>query len=91
MRYDMDHAAIRHIRFTSAAFVKPLEITGFPVVTLWVSSSVNDASLFVYLLMVDGEGRSYYISEGILRSVQIQSQGAAGSSRVNPGRLFWQS
>jgi len=68
LRYNQDGPDIHHIRFTSPPLRADAEITGFPIAKLWISSSKNDASLVVYLQIVDPSGRSYYISEGILRA-----------------------
>ncbi|MCP4106947.1 MAG: CocE/NonD family hydrolase, partial [Desulfobacteraceae bacterium] len=40
------------------------EITGHPVVHLWVSSTEDYGDLFVYLEDVDEEGNAYYVTEG---------------------------
>ncbi|MBT9137107.1 MAG: putative serine esterase [Firmicutes bacterium] len=46
-----------------------METTGYPVVTLCVSSTEDDATFFVYLEDVDESGVVRYITEGILREV----------------------
>lgn len=47
-------------------------VTGFPVVQLYVSSSTNDASLFVYLICIDTTGKPHYVTEVRHLYTQIQ-------------------
>jgi len=47
---------------------KDLEVTGHPVVSLYVSSSRDDGDFFVYLADVDESGKSLYVTEGQLRA-----------------------
>jgi putative CocE/NonD family hydrolase len=55
------------LSFTTAAFVQQTEMTGHATVQLHVSTSEHDAGLFVYLSEVDVRGRSWFITEGLLR------------------------
>lgn len=67
--YTMDGRGINRLRYTSAPLTAPLDVSGFPVVSLWVSSSNDDAALFVYLEAVDPRtGKGYYVTEGVLRA-----------------------
>jgi putative CocE/NonD family hydrolase len=45
-----------------------LEVTGHPVVDLWVSANQPDADVFVYLSDVAPDGTANYITEGQLRA-----------------------
>ncbi len=45
-----------------------LEVTGHPVVHLWLSTAAPDLDVFVYLEEVDAKGKSTYITEGDLRA-----------------------
>jgi len=56
------------LTYTTEALGEDLEITGHPVVHLWVSSTATDGDFFFYLEEVDGEGVSLYVSEGTLRA-----------------------
>ena len=56
------------LAYTTPPLAAPVEVTGHPVVHLWVSSSAPDADLFVYLEEVDGKGASRYVTEGMLRA-----------------------
>jgi len=46
-----------------------VEITGYPVVTLYVSSTAADGAFYVYLEDVDEKGRVIYATEGQLRAL----------------------
>lgn len=56
------------LTYTTETLMEDVEITGHPVVHLWVSSTATDGDFFVYLEEVDSEGFSHYISEGTLRA-----------------------
>jgi predicted acyl esterase len=45
-----------------------LEVTGHPVVHLWIGSDQRDADVFVYLSDVSPDGQVHYVTEGQLRS-----------------------
>lgn len=44
------------------------EVTGHPIVHLWVSSTADHGDIFVYLEDVDERGEAYYVTEGKLRA-----------------------
>lgn len=46
-----------------------MEVTGHPIVTLFVSSTANDGDFFVYLEDVDESGHVTYVTEGMLRAI----------------------
>ena len=54
--------------YTTPPLTSPVEVTGYPVVHLWLSSSAPDGDLFVYLEEVDAQGASRYVTEGMLRA-----------------------
>jgi hypothetical protein len=56
------------LTYTTDALEQDLEVTGHPVVYLWVSSPATDGDFFVYLEEVDAEGVSHYVTEGALRA-----------------------
>ncbi len=56
------------LTYTTAPLEADVEVTGHPVVHLWVTASEPDADFFVYLEEVDREGRSHYVTEGVLRA-----------------------
>ena len=62
---------------------KDTELTGHPVVTLWLRSSETDGQFFVYLETVDPDGRVRLLTEGQLRGIHRKV-----SSDTVPYRLF---
>ncbi|MCP4045437.1 MAG: CocE/NonD family hydrolase [Gammaproteobacteria bacterium] len=54
--------------YATAALQDDVEVTGHPVVRLWVSADAEDIDIFVYLEDVDESGRSLMVTEGQLRS-----------------------
>lgn len=57
------------LTYTSAPMAVDTEITGHPVVTLWVSSTESDGAFIVYLEDVAPDGTVRYLTEGQLRAV----------------------
>lgn len=55
------------LTFTSAPLDQDLEVTGSPVVTLFMRSTLEDGAVFVYLEDVAPDGSVRYIGEGQLR------------------------
>lgn len=55
------------LTFTSEPFDQDMELTGHAVVSLHAATSERDGSLFVYLSEVEADGRSRFITEGMLR------------------------
>jgi putative CocE/NonD family hydrolase len=53
--------------FTTEPFDAPVELTGHAVVSLRVSTSERDGSVFVYLSEVEADGNVRYVAEGGLR------------------------
>lgn len=60
------------LTYTSEPLPEALEITGHPVITLYVSSTANDGAFYVYLEDIDPQGEVLYITEGQLRSLHRQ-------------------
>lgn len=58
----------RALTYTSKPLAADLEVTGHPVVHLWLSSSASDGDVFVYLECVEPDGTSNYVTEGNLRA-----------------------
>jgi len=57
------------LTYTSAPFAADTEITGYPVISLWVTSTATDGAFFVYLEDVDEKGTVTYVTEGALRAL----------------------
>ena len=55
--------------YTSGPLGRDMEVTGHPVVTLFVSSTAEDGNFLAYLEDVDEEGRVRYVTEGGLRAI----------------------
>lgn len=77
------------LSYTSAALERPLEVTGHPMVTLFVTSSAGDGTFFVYLEDVDPQGRVTYLTEGQLRAIHRRLSGSPSPYRqAVPYRTF---
>ncbi len=57
------------LTYTSSPLEEDLEVTGHPVVTLYMTSTHEDGAVFVYLEDVTPDGRVLYIGEGQLRLI----------------------
>lgn len=55
------------ITYTTNALDNDIEMTGYPLLNLYLSSSCCDGAVFAYLEDIDEKGRVHYITEGILR------------------------
>ncbi len=68
VRYpDRGQQDARLLTYTSPPLERAIEVTGHPVVTLYISSTTDDGSVFVYLEDVDARSRVAYVTEGQLR------------------------
>jgi len=56
------------LTFTTPALPQAVQVTGHPVLHVWLSTAAPDLDLFVYLEEVDRQGNSTYITEGCLRA-----------------------
>jgi putative CocE/NonD family hydrolase len=56
------------LTYTTSPLEGDLEVTGHPVVHLWLNTQAPDLDVFVYLEEVSASGKSIYITEGILRA-----------------------
>lgn len=59
---------LKSLTYTTAPFTRDAELTGYPQVHLFASSTAKDQDFFVYLEEVDERGASTLITEGALRS-----------------------
>lgn len=57
----------RLLTYTSAPLEEDMEVTGHPVVTLFLTSTHEDGAVFAYLEDVAPDGRVRYLGEGQLR------------------------
>ena len=60
------------LTYTSPPLETDIEITGSPVVTLYVASTEDDGAFHIYLEDVAPDGRVTYLTEGILRAIHRQ-------------------
>jgi len=65
---DMKPNDQKALTFTSPPLTSNTEVTGHPVVHLWVTSTASDGDFFVYLEAVTETGFSQYITEGVVRA-----------------------
>jgi predicted acyl esterase len=65
LRNELDKKAIL---YETRPLAEGIEVTGHPVLRLWVSADRDDADIFVYLSDVDENGDVHYVAEGQLRS-----------------------
>jgi hypothetical protein len=56
------------LTYTTPPLEADVEVTGHPVVHLWLATGAPDLDVFVYLEEVDGKGKSTYVTEGNLRA-----------------------
>jgi hypothetical protein len=67
-RYALSANDRKALTYSTGPLGADLEVTGHPVVHLYVSCSHPDVDVFVYLEEVDERGESHYVSEGVLRA-----------------------
>lgn len=56
------------LTYTTRLLDSDVEVTGHPVIHLWVTSTASDGDFFVYLEEVHESGFSQYVTEGTLRA-----------------------
>ena len=75
--------------YTSAPLDEDREVTGHPIVTLYVSSTDTDGTFFAYLEDVHESGRVTYVTEGLLRALHRElSTERSPYTDVVPYRTF---
>ncbi len=65
------------LTYTTQPLAADMEITGYPIVDLFVTSTHTDGSFFVYLEDVDESGKVTYLTEGQLRALHRKISKAA--------------
>lgn len=65
---DMASNDKKGLTYTTPPLTEDMELTGHPILHLWLSSSTTDADVFAYLEQVDADGLSNYVTEGALRA-----------------------
>jgi putative CocE/NonD family hydrolase len=75
--------------YDTPALDRDFEVTGHPVITLYVASSAQDGAFFVYLEDVGPDGSVTYVTEGQLRALHRKlSTTPAPYRQVVPYRSF---
>lgn len=75
-------AARRMLVYHSPPLERDLEISGYPVIRLFMASSETDGALIVYLEDVDERDRVRYVTEGELRLLHRKVSAAPGPYRL---------
>jgi len=57
------------LAYTSLPLQADIEVTGHPIIHLFLSTDTEDATLFVYLEDLDKSGKVSYVTEGMLRAI----------------------
>lgn len=65
---DMTANDAKGLTYTTAPLAADVEVTGHPVVHLWLSSTAADGDFFAYLEEVDQAGVSQYVTEGAIKA-----------------------
>lgn len=74
--------------YTTPQLQEDVEVTGHPIVSLYISADTTDASLFVYLEDVDETGKVHYITEGVFRAIHRNSKGDNGYKDIVPSYTY---
>jgi putative CocE/NonD family hydrolase len=75
--------------YDSPPLTAATEVTGHPIVTLWVRSTARDGAFFAYLEDVAPDGRVRYVTEGMLRGLHRRYHPPdPGDPRALPRRSF---
>src|ERR1044072_425093 len=70
------------LTYTTEPLAADVEITGHPIVSLFIASTHADGAFFVYLEDVDENGKVTYLTEGELRAVHRRVSNEAGKLPV---------
>ncbi|MFB0502431.1 MAG: CocE/NonD family hydrolase, partial [Candidatus Bathyarchaeia archaeon] len=65
---DMTSNDVKALTYTTMPLSFDIEVTGHPIITLWVGSTANDADFFAYLEEVDQQRVSRYVTEGVQKA-----------------------
>lgn len=80
------------ISFTTDPFLKPTEITGYPIIELFLQADAKDATIFVYLQDQAPDGSLTYITEGQFRAIhRKESQATPPYPVLGPYHTFHES
>lgn len=65
---DMTSNDAKGLTYTTPLFEEDITVLGHPVVTLYVKSTGQEGNFYVYLEEVDKQGKSHYITDGVLKA-----------------------
>jgi len=65
---DMRSNDEKALTYTTLPLAGDVEVTGHPLAHLWLTSNAPDLDVFVYLEEVEKNGKSTYLTEGVLRT-----------------------
>lgn len=74
--------------YTTPILQEDMEVTGHPIISLYIDANVPDAGFFVYLEDVDEAAQVHYISEGTFRAIHRNSQGENGYKDIVPAYTY---
>lgn len=78
--------------YTSQPLASDTEITGHPIITLYLSSDQKDGNFHVYLEEVEPNGKVTYVTEGLLRGIHRKlADGFPTYKDVVPQRTYLQA
>jgi putative CocE/NonD family hydrolase len=78
----------RMLCYTSSPMVTDLQITGHPVITLYISSDHKDGAIIAYFEDVDQNGKSRLITEGGLRVIHRKESQNSYLKQLTPYHSF---
>ena len=79
------------LTYTTPPLATDQNVTGHPVVHLWLTTAAPDLDAFVYLEAVDGSGKATYITEGNLRASHRKLSQAPFNNFGLPFQSHWQA
>ncbi len=65
---DMRAHDAKSLTYTTQPLATDITLTGHPIAHLWLTADASDLDVFVYLEIVDPDGKSTYLTEGNLRA-----------------------
>ena len=77
--------------YTTKKLEKDIEVTGHPLITLYIDADTTDAGFFIYLEDVDEQGQVHYITEGLFRAIHRNSIGSLGYKDIVPQYTYRKS
>ena len=78
------------LTYTTPPLSSDMEVTGNPIIHLWVTSTAPDGYFLVYLEEVDASGFSHYVTDGVIReSFRKVFDGVGGYHHKHKGPFGW--